>query len=109
MDHTIGRRARALMLSALVAAALLPVRAASAVTTTVTYSFLGDEDGEYPSTDLILDDAGALYGTTVLGGDFGSGTIFRLARADSGWTKTILYSFTSGADGGQPYGGVTRD
>jgi hypothetical protein len=36
--------------------------------TNVIYSFAGDEDGEYADTDLAIDKAGNLYGTTVLGG-----------------------------------------
>ena len=47
--------------------------------TNVIYSFAGDEDGEYADTDLAIDKAGNLYGTTVLGGDFGGGTIFQLS------------------------------
>jgi len=74
--------------------------------TTVIYSFSGGVDGEYPSTELILDSAGNLYGTSVLGGQFGSGTVFQLTPSG---THTVLYSFTSGADGAQPYGGVTLD
>ena len=81
-------------------------------TTTVIHSFGGSSEAEYPYTDLVLDPAGNLYGMTVLGGDFGSGTVFRLsppAGAVRGWTETVLHSFTSTADGGQPYGGVTLD
>jgi uncharacterized repeat protein (TIGR03803 family) len=74
--------------------------------TTVVYSFAGDEDGEYPSTDLVVDRAGNLYGTSVQGGEFGGGTVFQLTPSG---THTVLYSFTGGADGGQPYGGVTLD
>jgi uncharacterized repeat protein (TIGR03803 family) len=77
--------------------------------TAVVYSFGGGPDGEYPSTDLVLDNAGVLYGTSVLGGQFGSGTVFQLTPSGDGWTHTVLYSFTSGADGAQPYGGVTLD
>jgi uncharacterized repeat protein (TIGR03803 family) len=80
-----------------------------AQTTKVIYSFAGDEDGEYPDTDLVLDNAGNIYGTTVLGGDFGSGTVFMLSKSGSTWTHTVLYSFTSGPDGGQPYKGVALD
>src|SRR5207302_3594203 len=32
--------------------------------TNVIYSFAGDEDGEYADTDLAIDKAGNLYGTT---------------------------------------------
>jgi uncharacterized repeat protein (TIGR03803 family) len=87
----------------------LLVNVAWASTTEVAYSFAGNSDGEYPSTDLVLDSAGNLFGTTVQGGDFGSGTVFELTPSGNGWTHTVLYSFTSGADGGQPYGGVTLD
>ena len=50
----------------------------------VLYSFEGTPDAEYPSTDLVLDGAGNLYGMTVLGGEHGSGTVFRLAPAPGG-------------------------
>src|SRR5205823_10254661 len=75
----------------------------------VIYSFAGDADGEYADTDLETDDAGNIYGTTVLGGDFGSGTVFKLRHTPTGWVHRVLYSFTSGADGGEPYKGVTLD
>src|SRR5437870_13504943 len=84
----------------------LVATAGAASSTKVIYSFAGDEDGEYPSTELVRDGAGNLYGTTVQGGEFGSGTVFRLAPDG---THAILYSFTSGPDGAQPYGGVTLD
>ena len=94
-------------------AALLSVLAfslatATAATTQVIFSFEEDE-GEYADTDLETDSAGNIYGTTVLGGDFGSGTVFQLSRTPNGWVHTVLYSFTGGADGGEPYKGVTID
>lgn len=74
-------------------------------TVKVIHSF--DEDGgEYPDSELVRDGAGNLYGTTVLGGDSGSGTVFQVAP---GGTHSVLYSFTSGADGAEPYKGVTLD
>ena len=82
---------------------------AGASTTEVIYSFLGDEDGEYADTDLDIDRAGNLYGTTVLGGDFASGTVFQLSPVAGSWVHTVVHSFTSGADGAQPYKGVTVD
>jgi len=69
----------------------------------------GSDDGEYPATDLVVDARGSIFGTTTEGGDFGSGTVFKLTPSDDGWSETILYSFTSGADGAQPYNGVTLD
>src|SRR5436305_10824332 len=87
---------------------VLSVPAATATTTDVIFSCEEDE-GEYADTDLETDSAGNIYGTTVLGGDFGSGTVFKLSRTPTGWVHTVLYSFTSGADGGEPYKGVTVD
>ena len=36
-------------------------------------------NGEYADTDLETDSAGNIYGTTVLGGDYGGGTVFQLS------------------------------
>ena len=86
------------------ATGVIPAQAAN-----VIHSFAGDEDGEYADTDLETDSAGNIYGTTVLGGDFGSGTVFQLSSTSNGWVHTVLYSFTGGADGAEPYKGVTLD
>lgn len=88
---------------------LLLVGAASASTTHVIYSFAGGNDGEYADTELVVDAAGNLYGTTVQGGKHASGTVFQLSPSGGGWVHTVLYHFTGGADGGEPYKGVTLD
>ena len=87
---------------------VLSLAAATAATTHVISSFEEDE-GEYADTDLETDSAGNIYGTTVLGGDFAGGTVFQLSRTPNGWVHTVLYSFSGGADGGEPYKGVTID
>jgi uncharacterized repeat protein (TIGR03803 family) len=86
----------------------LAARPAAAGTAEVIHSF-GDGDGEYPATDLVLDASGVIYGTTTQGGGLNSGTVFRLAPAGPAWEESVIYSFTSGPDGGQPYNGVTLD
>ena len=83
--------------------------AAWAAVPQIIYNFAGDDDGEYIDSDLVIDGAGSLYGTSVQGGDFRSGTVFQLTPSGNGWTHTVLYSFTGGADGGEPYKGVTLD
>lgn len=88
--------------------ALQLVSAASASTTQVIYSFSGN-DGEYADTELVIDPAGNLYGTTVQGGRHASGTVFQLSRSGDSWVHSVLYSFTGGLDGGEPYKGVTLD
>jgi len=98
---------RVLAVFAVIATSVAVVRAAG--TTEIIYSFACEDDGEYADTDLVIDSTGNLYGTTVLGGEFGGGTVWQLTPSDTGWAHTVLYSFTGGADGGEPYKGVTLD
>src|SRR4030095_5034193 len=81
---------------------------ATATTTEVILSF-EEGEGEYADTDLETDSAGNIYGTTVLGGEFGGGTVFQLSPTRTGGNHTVLYSSPGGADGGEPYKGVTID
>jgi uncharacterized repeat protein (TIGR03803 family) len=61
---------------------------------------------------VVLDPVGNLYGATLLGGgscfigSSGCGTIFEL---DPAGKKTVLYAFTGGTDGAEPYASVIRD
>jgi uncharacterized repeat protein (TIGR03803 family) len=69
--------------------------------------------GLYPAGGLILDAAGNLYGTTGSGGSCsissnGCGLAFELSPGASGWTETVLHSFT-GPDGYLPTAGVVFD
>jgi uncharacterized repeat protein (TIGR03803 family) len=80
---------------------------------TVLYSFKSGTDGSFPATaGVILDSAGNIYGTTLEGGISGCsnsltcGVVFKL---DPSGNETVLYTFTGGADGGQPWAGVTQD
>ena len=82
---------------------------------TPLYIFQGGDDGEYPQARVIIGASGDLYGATVMGGLF-YGTVFNLkppARACTtalcGWTKSVLYSFTGGTDGGYPAGDLVFD
>ncbi|MEO5753288.1 MAG: choice-of-anchor tandem repeat GloVer-containing protein [Chthoniobacterales bacterium] len=91
------------------AAAALTWSEAKASTTEVIYSLTGEDGGEYTDTDVEIDAAGNLYGTSVLGGTFGGGTVWQLSPVAGGWVHTVLYNFTGGADGGEPYKGVSLD
>jgi uncharacterized repeat protein (TIGR03803 family) len=74
------------------------------------YSFTGGDDGGDPASQLIFDGSGNAYGTTVIGGASGCGTVFQLKPMSGGeWQQSVLYSFTCFADGKNPYGGVTLD
>ena len=54
----------------------------------------------------VRDSAGNLYGTTAYGGTYGGGVVFKV---DTTGAETVLYSFTGGADGANPYAGLLRD
>ena len=65
----------------------------------ILYSFAGGADGEYLDTELARDSAGNLYGTTVQGGAYASGTVFQVTPAG---IHTVLYSFTGGVTAENP-------
>lgn len=83
----------------------------------VIYSFCPDgicSDGSDPLSTLVMDSAGNLYGMTAAGGNggcnfVGCGVVFELSPSASGWTESVLYTFTGGSDGGRPLGGVAFD
>ena len=91
---------------ALFAVLFLSAAAWAAGPNKLLYSFTGGADGEYTDTELAIDSAGNLYGTSVQGGLYGSGTVFEVTPAG---VHTVLYNFTGGVDGGEPYKGVTLD
>jgi len=82
---------------------------------TVLHSFTGGVDDAYPSSPLVFDSTGNLYGTTYQGGDlsgcnaFGCGTVFALSRNSDGWKMTVLRIFGGGQDGANPAAGLILD
>ena len=98
----------------------------SAGTETVLYAFTGGNDGSdgaFPTTSLVQDAAGNLYGTTLAGSpgpcyviqnsppqapyDIHCGTVYKV---DAGGTETILHHFaTAGNDGVSPNGDLLTD
>jgi uncharacterized repeat protein (TIGR03803 family) len=89
----------------------LPPEVAVASSGKIIYSFAGGADGALPYSDLIIDAAGNLYGTTNAGGGaVGCGTVFELTRARDGWKHQVLYSFgNSSNDGCGPTAGLVFD
>lgn len=76
----------------------------------LVYSFNGLGDGGDPATGLTFDADGNAYGTTVKGGFYGFGTVFELVRLPGGgFQESVLYDFSGGFDGKNPYGGVSFD
>jgi uncharacterized repeat protein (TIGR03803 family) len=87
----------------------------------VLWSFAGSpNDGAMPLSNLVIDRAGNLYGTTERGGATpscaGCGTVFKLSPGSDGtWSETILYNFCSDfntvlcLDGSLPKAGLIFD
>ena len=87
-----------------VAVSLILASGLSAQTEQTLYSFTGAADGANPLSSLVMDSAGNLYGTAWLGGAYGAGDVFELSPSTGGgWTESVLYSFTGGADGANPF------
>jgi uncharacterized repeat protein (TIGR03803 family) len=100
------------ILAVLAMALMLPAGAVAASKYKVLHKFTG-KDGALPSSDLIFDTAGNLYGTTYFGGAHNGGTVFKLTpHADGSWTESVLYSFCSlknCTDGYLPTAGLIFD
>jgi uncharacterized repeat protein (TIGR03803 family) len=96
-------------LATLMLSLILP---ASAQTIKVLHDFgVTASDGNLPSSPLLKDSAGNLYGMTSTGGAHNFGTVFRLSPTSTGsFNETILYSFKGGsADGALPEGSLVQD
>jgi uncharacterized repeat protein (TIGR03803 family) len=78
-------------------------------TENVLHSFAGGSDGATPLSWPTLDAAGNLDGTTNQGGPSNAGTVYKVTQSQGQWQESILYSFTGGADGGNPYSSVVLD
>jgi uncharacterized repeat protein (TIGR03803 family) len=115
--HCVQTRGAQALLGIVLTLAVIRTPAAQAQTYSVLYSFKGGADGKFPLASLVRDSAGNLYGTTICGGasvsnqglcgdTSGYGTIFRL---DTTGTETVLHTFTPGAGGVIPQGGLVAD
>jgi uncharacterized repeat protein (TIGR03803 family) len=83
-------------------------------TESLLYNFSGT-DGSEPDYGLLSThkngSISALYGTTYFGGQYNNGTVFQLtlSQGSGTWNESVLYSFSSGADGGAPDDGLVMD
>ncbi|MFO1468134.1 MAG: choice-of-anchor tandem repeat GloVer-containing protein [Steroidobacteraceae bacterium] len=69
------------------------------------YTFSGGLDGGRPTAPPLQGSDGQFYGVTLLGGEFGCGTVYRLGPSG---IPTTVHSFTGGADGCMPFSALTR-
>lgn len=76
------------------------------------YSFSGPHSGRLvvgPVGNLLMDNSGNLYGTTIADGAHGYGAVFKLTLSNGNWSYTSLHDFTNGSDGGNPYSNLVFD
>jgi uncharacterized repeat protein (TIGR03803 family) len=92
-------------LIAALALALFVVPSGVAQTFKVLHEFGSPGDGSEPTSGVVVDTVGNLYGVTSQGGSFDYGILFRL---DTTGKDDLLHSFL-GAEGLGPYGGLLMD
>jgi uncharacterized repeat protein (TIGR03803 family) len=85
----------------------------------VLYRFTAGADGAWPSSNLLLDASGHLYGIATAGGNTnectgyyyepGCGVVFELTPSNGEWLESVLYAFQGGTDGWSPSGNLVFD
>lgn len=78
-------------------------------TESVIHAFGFGNDGSSPSSHIVLDREGNIYGTTLQGGLYSQGIVFELVHSPSGWSERILYQFQDGTSGTSSESGLIAD
>lgn len=85
-------------------------------TKNILYNFNDGLDGGDPSSGVVLDKAGNLYGETYDGGSFacpevGCGVVYELIKESGSWKFSVANTFNGmdGSKGSQPSGGLAID
>lgn len=75
-------------------------------TVTTLHNFTGGTDGAHPYAGVVQGSDSNFYGTTLDGGAYGYGVVFKMTPSG---TVTTLYSFNyHDVNGGNPYGGLVQ-
>jgi uncharacterized repeat protein (TIGR03803 family) len=91
------------------------INSSGSYTESVLYNFIGaPSDGDEPTTGLIADSSGNLYGTTDYGGSgfcgaTSCGTAFELVKSSTGYTENVIHTFTGFDGGGFIFAGLIMD
>jgi uncharacterized repeat protein (TIGR03803 family) len=94
-------------LSILLLTAASVAQPASPPSFSLLYQFKSGRDGSSPYSNLLLDQQGNLYGTTLIDGAYSYGTVFKVTPAGK---ETVLHSFTgTGGDGATPVAPLIMD
>lgn len=75
-------------------------------TEVIVWNFGNGNDGASPRSVPILGPDGAFYGTTLQGGTYGTGTVYRITPDGK---ESTLWNFGAANDGRYPYGGLVMD
>lgn len=112
-SHIIAIFCEAVGLAAIILSVAL---SAPAQTEKILHAFSGRAGGSMPSSGVIFDAAGNLYGTTESGGGpqtclgSGCGVVYELTpAADGSWQELALFRFRDTATGASPLGNLTFD
>jgi hypothetical protein len=65
------------------------------------YDFTGGYNGAQPSSGVVFDQQGNLYGTTAAGAD-NVGNVYELTPTKGYWVSHVIHTFTGGRDGASP-------
>ena len=66
----------------------------SSYSLTSLHSFSGHQiDGKQPVAGVVADRKGTLYGTTIGGGQYFAGTVFKLTPSGSGYAESVIHNF----------------
>jgi uncharacterized repeat protein (TIGR03803 family) len=79
-------------------------------TETILHAIKYRQNGSGPSSGVVMDAAGILYGTTIAGGDASCdcGVVYKLVPVHGQWVYIVLHRFI-GSDGAQPDANLTLD
>jgi uncharacterized repeat protein (TIGR03803 family) len=85
-------------------------KGSSTITALVSFSGTnGNDPGSIPTSGVILDGNGNLYGTTFHGGADDAGTVFELARGSSTITTLVTFNGSNGNFPNTNYNGLIMD
>lgn len=66
-------------------------------------------DGLNPNSNVLMDSAGNIFGTTAAGGTANFGTVFELVNTSGTYTEKVLYSFAGAPSDGEYPTGLLMD
>jgi len=76
---------------------------------TILHQFSGQPDGSLPTSRVLFDSVGNMYGATVYGGTANQGAAYELSPGSGGWTESVIFSFDQGAGVTLPAGNMAID